>query len=485
MKRFLCFFIAIAGIACSNAQNSESFQKYRQKMLSEYNQFRKSVLDNYADYLNTVWKEYETFKAKERDKTPKPKIVPNIDTTPVVTTPIDTTPIDVPVVTVPVEPAPVMPVAKPEIPKAKKPYAEFTTSFSFYGITLKAPVLRCASLASLEKDAAEAWKNYEKGGVKLTAVKMKDYALSLGLNDWFIYEIVRECVNSQNAACSKSERASLQHYLLANMGYDVRLAVNNDIPVLLVNSAEEVYARNYVNIDGKPYYMYGIDDSSINVGGLTATCDLPPDLDLGRGIDFMLTKPLLLSSGNEHTCSLKWKDMMITINVDACIMEMLRHYPILPIPVYAKSNLLPDVRNSVLRQLEPYIKELSEKDAANLLLHFVQKAFAYATDGEQHQYEKTYFFEENFYYPKNDCEDRAVFYAYIVNQLLGLDVHLIMFPGHECTAVHFNDDTITGDGYIYNSRKYIICDPTYVGADIGNCMPDYRDTKPQVQIWLR
>ncbi|MBQ5694953.1 MAG: hypothetical protein IIV71_06805, partial [Bacteroidaceae bacterium] len=70
-----------------------------------------------------------------------------------------------------------------------------------------------------------------------------------------------------------------------------------------------------------------------------------------------------------------------------------------------------------------------------------------------------------------------------VHNLLGLDVHLVQYPGHECTAVCFNDSSISGDAYIYDGKTYIICDPTYIGADIGMCMPNYMNIKPIVEQW--
>ena len=99
------------------------------------------------------------------------------------------------------------------------------------------------------------------------------------------------------------------------------------------------------------------------------------------------------------------------------------------------------------------------------------------------EYEKPYFIEENFYYPKNDCEDRAVFYAFLIRNLLGLDVHLVHFPGHECTAVCFGTENVIGSGYRYEGKTYIICDPTYIGANIGQCMPQYEGMEPKVELW--
>ena len=162
---------------------------------------------------------------------------------------------------------------------------------------------------------------------------------------------------------------------------------------------------------------------------------------------------------------------------------MLRHYPQTDMPNYARSEVLPALRQSIIDQLRPQLTGLSETEAVNALLHFVQYAFDYATDQEQHGYEKPYFIEENFFYPKNDCEDRSIFFAFLVRNLLHLDVHLINYPGHECTGIAFTDQQLPGHGYRYNSRRYLICDPTYVGATLGMCMPQYEQETPKVEIW--
>ena len=102
-------------------------------------------------------------------------------------------------------------------------------------------------------------------------------------------------------------------------------------------------------------------------------------------------------------------------------------------------------------------------------------------DIDQFGREKVNFVEENFYYEKNDCDDRAVLFAYLVNSLLGLDVQFVQYPGHDCTAVRFTECGTRGNGYFYGDDYYLICDPSYIGASIGRCMPDYRSVKPAVK----
>lgn len=111
---------------------------------------------------------------------------------------------------------------------------------------------------------------------------------------------------------------------------------------------------------------------------------------------------------------------MLQGSVDAGTMEAIRHYPQTDIPFYAMSTIDSNFHQSLLAQVNEQIRGCSEKEAVARILHFVQYAFDYATDGEQHGYEKPYFIEENFYYPKNDCEDRAILFAFLVRNVLGL-----------------------------------------------------------------
>jgi hypothetical protein len=124
-------------------------------------------------------------------------------------------------------------------------------------------------------------------------------------------------------------------------------------------------------------------------------------------------------------------------------------------------------------------------EAANAILHFVQEGFAYKTDGQQfgQGVEKCFFFDELLYFPFCDCEDRSIFFAYLVKEILGLDVLLVGYPGHECTAVALSEAPQRHTSLNYKGKNYYICDPTYMGADVGMCMPKYVNVNPEVEEW--
>lgn len=55
----------------------------------------------------------------------------------------------------------------------------------------------------------------------------------------------------------------------------------------------------------------------------------------------------------------------------------------------------------------------------------------------------------------------------------------IVYFGAVRATVKFSSD-IPGDQVIYNNKKYVICDPTYINADVGACMPQFKSVSPNV-----
>ena len=66
-----------------------------------------------------------------------------------------------------------------------------------------------------------------------------------------------------------------------------------------------------------------------------------------------------------------------------------------------------------------------------------------------------------------------------MKDLLGLDAVLLDYPNHIASAVRFNED-ISGDYILLDGKKYLICDPTYIGAPIGMCMDRFKSVAPEI-----
>ena len=160
-------------------------------------------------------------------------------------------------------------------------------------------------------------------------------------------------------------------------------------------------------------------------------------------------------------------------------IDFLNTYPQLDLALYFESEVGEAAESPLLQQLSNEIQGMSEQDAVNFLLRFVQTSFRYRTDDKQFGKENYLFPEETIFYPYSDCEDRSVLFAWLVKRLLGLDVVGLNYPGHVATAVYLQD-SVDGDHVAYNGKRYTVADPTYINATAGMTMPEFRNTKPKV-----
>lgn len=367
-----------------------------------------------------------------------------------------------------------------------QPKLDEEIDFKFYGRFLSAVKIKPVKVKSVrENDVFQAWYTYQKRHDMAPVIaSLRSLSNELGLNDWFVFGLVRHYVDGLLRKGTPRDRVVLEHFLLAAMGYDVRLARTEQQLLLLVPIDQNVYEHYYIHIDGKDYYLF-YDDLEWNPDEISTIhpCD-PSYKNLGKGQTFSLLfdgRGLNMSFGDEIHCDFDDGQIHLDCMVSPGVMRMLRDYPLMDIDCYASSVVLPQFLDDIEHQLQPQIDGLDQCDAADVLLHFVQSAFGYEDDFNQFGREKLNFVEENFYYTKNDCDDRSILYAYFVRSLLGLDVQFVHFPGHDCTGVRFTQCTPTGIGYRYGDDYYLICDPSYVGAGVGRCMPEFRHSRPTVK----
>lgn len=107
----------------------------------------------------------------------------------------------------------------------------------------------------------------------------------------------------------------------------------------------------------------------------------------------------------------------------------------------------------------------------------------YGLDDDIWGYDRAFFPDESWNYPKSDCEDHAIHFSRLVRDLLGLEVALVYYPGHLAAAVAFTDGSATGDYIESNGKRWIVCDPTYFYADVGRTMPG-EDNSSATLIYL-
>lgn len=325
-----------------------------------------------------------------------------------------------------------------------------------------------------EKAVADAYEAMCKADYKPLFADCRQLKKDLKLNDWGVFLFVRDV---SNALCVDANASVvMQQFLLNELGYKSKMArrADRDQMLLFVATDCKMYGRPYFTKDGLNYYNLTSDE----------TCQFymcQEDSPKAKSsIDMQITNAPLLNSGMVNSVHKNGAGTVaVSVDVPKSLMLFYKSMPQCDYSVYVNAKVNPAVADRLLSSLAPIVEGKSETEAANLLINFVQTGFKYATDQEQFGYEKPFFVEELFYYPYCDCEDRAVLYSYLVRNLLKLDVVLLDYPNHIATAVCFNEN-VSGDFVTVEGKKYIVCDPTYIGASIGKAMPQFKRVAAKV-----
>lgn len=467
---------AIGSSAAVNAQtpttpSSKSFADFRNEIMSNYKQFKEDILADYAKFLDGEWVEYKSLKGEKRDPNPKPAVQPECPE-PAAPQP---KPASKPTPTPKPSPAP-KPSPTPKPSPAPKPTPVET--FDFHGMPFAMPQTKLHVTGGTVSDFGAAWRALAKDEQSKKLVdELRNEARDHGFNDYLTFEMVKAYAAKTLASSHNTARTSLIHFIMANMGYDVRLAKDQSgNGLLLVPFRQTVYGRPYLVFNNEKYYVF-TDAGNPSDNMRISTCTLPSDAKLGEKLDLQLGELKLPYKPYKYTVS--YGDMSISGEINANIFPVLQRYPQMDIAGYAQSSVAPQTRREIVSQLKSQLPVDSLNRSVDRLLQFVQSGFDYATDDVQFGYEKPFFLEELLFYPKCDCEDRVIFYTYMLWNVLGVENHLINYPGHESAAVKLHS-TAKGDRYSYENSTYYISDPTYIGARTGMCMPNYRRSTPNI-----
>ena len=376
------------------------------------------------------------------------------------------------------------PAAEPRLPVSSTPTSplyrgESGRSKIVYGglaFYLNNSLNRKCSLNGLNENAiADAYEALCNSDYKPLLADCAQIRKDLRLNDWGVFTLVRQVADTYCGTANES--IVMQQFLLNEMGYKARMArkATEDKMMLFVATDCSIYAHPYITLNGQNYY---------NLSGNNEQCQFymcQKDSPKAKNSVGMQLKeaPLFPGTVVSSTHQAKGSAARVTVDVPKALMDFYKDYPQCDYSVYFNAPVNAAMENRILSSLAPLVQGRNEADAANILINFVQTAFQYQTDGQQFGYEKPFFVEELFYYPYSDCEDRAMLFSYLVRKLLGLDVVLLDYPEHIATAVRFNGN-VSGDYLMVNGRKYIVCDPTYIGASIGMTMPRYKTVSAKV-----
>ncbi len=488
------WIVSLAFIATSAAAQSfeelkktalQEFNAYKQVVRSEYDDFRQKANIEYVQFMRSAWiehssqsaiavpKRYEPPTPTIKDSNLAPLTLPHPLVVPKVT-PIDqqeTTP--APVITpVPTPKTESKPVKAPTPSRPKR-------FFEYYGTPCYISLDNTYrfKLDGVNNNAiADVWSKMSSSKYYDIVDELEQLRAELSLCDWGYVKLVEKATTTLFGKEQQNEACIMQAFFLVQSGYKIRMAYNSNKVMLLLASNNNIYGYSYVKINGIYYYV--LDKTSRSKSMRIFDKEFPNErLCTIEKISIPNLKekltPLRFLSAKKHAMA------SVELSVNRNLIDFYNEYPVMEWEKYATTPLNIQTRDKLYKALSKSIESKSKVEAANILIDFVQTAFAYKTDQEQFGVERPLFAEETLFYPYCDCEDRAILYSLLMRDLLGLDVVLLHYPNHVATAVSFDHD-IPGHYIDYKNKRYFVCDPTYIGASIGESMPQYVGVLPEV-----
>jgi len=454
-KRYTFAALISLSVSASVVANDD-YQAWLQQTQSDFQTYLDENDKAFLNMLNEKWEEVEIKPAKVRDTQPKPVTIPVVadkkskqptpkpvkannekkiteKKIPVPSTPVisdskkprldenmmqelERKPFDVEV-SAQQKPKPVVPVVTAK-PKAN----DLVHTFDFFGEKISIAADRKFKTAFYGKvnnqSIAEYWKRLATKPHKDIIDQLDKVAEKLALNSWGKAMLIDSFSRSLHGFGNSRKLTSW--FLLMKSGYDVKVAYNSDI-YLLLPAEQIVYGKTFFTLEGKRYYAIDFNKQSDAIGKVYtyggSHSSGKEKLNFDQPNNFAVT-----SMPKERVLKFEYakKQYEFKVHYSQQKINFYNSYPQLDLDNYFSSDLPASVKNELVSQLKPITNKMNKQDAVNFLLRFVQMAFEYQTDDQQFREENYLYPLETLHYPYSDCEDRSALFSWLVENLLNL-----------------------------------------------------------------
>lgn len=481
--------------------NLSAFERYKQAQQQGFDRYKEEH-KKFLSLLQQDWQDYKKKQALVRDNTPKLPTAPirrGSQIKPIKQTVEPVTLID-PVT--PVAPTTAdKPIQKPDIAtdkrvtnkrginktvinktttdktvtNKKEQSAKQITELMFYGQAISLPSLPRVRLQGTSEAALHSyWKSNSEANFEPVLSALNEVKKRLALSDWAVYLLVQDYLNS--SITEQNQVIAASWFLLNNLGYEVRIASGDQSLMLLMTSQQTLFGMPYYPIKDKRYYQL-LGEASKTIRSYAGEFS-----EKNQPLDMRFTKTL------RTVPEIQYRDVVTTSNGEKITIRLpydlqrikyFATYPQLDLRYYFEAPVDPITARGLREQISPLLT-LETRTAVETkvtgrtrdrqvskLLHFIHESFPYAIDDKQFGYENYLTVEESLHYQSSDCEDRSVLFAWLAKNLLREPVVALFYEGHVATA-------LTRRGQLVSA------DPTYIGANLGDIMPNFVGMRPKV-----
>jgi len=468
------FFPGMIGFA-QDKSYKDSLRKQFQDSKSSYHRdfdgFKNKNDSLFLSYLNQNWKEFKVFK---QDRKPRPKPVVQ----PIAPKIIDNMELPKPAQIIEIKDRDSIRVQPGEQPPSLNNIENIPTEIDYFeffgqkvGITKSGyrPIVSPDTRARIIK----FFENYAQSeGLNKITMELFILSKTKQLNDWGFFYLLR--IASASVFKDVNDQVLFTWASLQKCGFDVKAAYNKEDIFLLAAFKEKLFSTFYISISGKNYDLLNFpDQASIADGVQSYESEYPGQV---QPLSAFLNQLPKFANHPEYK-KLYFEKDTITVALNINLINFFKDYPACELFVYFNTPVSQSAMESISRKINPIFSGKSEKEKVSILLNLMYDGFPYKTDQEQFGREDYLFADEALFYPFTDCEDRAVLFSQLVSHFTTLTTVGLEYPDHVSVAVKFNEP-IKGDYIILNNDKYYICDPTYLGSEIGMAMDSMKKSAP-------
>ena len=455
---------------------------FNQNRVNNFNEYRQKINAEYISKTREKWNAFrvsQPLPVPDKDVKPAPPIKMNDEEA---RKKKEDRLIKIQGVIKPVKPAPrPQPVAPvEEVPE--EPTKMLT--FEYLATTWKArmPEASMVRLAGVSENAvADGWEKLCQPAYNNLVVDCLKLRSQNKLCDWE-YLMMLQALSQKIFGNGTNEATLLMAFLYSQSGYKIRLGEAGGKLQMLYASQHIVYNKRYYTLDGDKFYPLNdkITDIRINAA------KYPKEQSLSLWVPNSPYATFQASPSRELKAK-RYSDMAVRVSINKNQLPFYESYPTSEVggnfmtrwAMYANTPICEEAKKELYPQLKKGLTGISELMCVEKLLNWVQTAFVYKYDEEVWGADRAFFPDETLFYPYCDCEDRSILFTRLVRDLLGYKCVLVYYPGHLASAVAIPGEA-KGDYLMVNGKRFMICDPTYIGASVGNTMPDMDNAQAKV-----
>ena len=386
MARFKSFLLIslLFGLSMftSSAQTDDfyaQYEKFSKHAKAEYEDYRAQCNAEYVKFLERAWKEYKVLPSipRPKDEVVPPTIMPRQDKNKKQAKEILIENVVSPILSLP-QPKPISPIYENDKVEEKN------FSFSYMGTTCEVRLPKDLNIRMSGCEScmiATIWKQLATNAMDNTIRDFLALRLIMQLCDWAYLNLIDTFAK---AFCGHGNEAVIMAaFIYSQSGYKMRLGRDCEKLYLLYGSKHGIYEKGYIVIEGINYYPLDDKVERMEISDFSFPQEQSMSLYIENAQKFTIRPSAIRKLASEQ-----YHDVAIDSQVNLNLIQFYNTYPSSEVngnfmtcwKMYADTPMDESVSQMLYPDIKNKIEGLSDVQAVNQILNWVQTAFQYEYD---------------------------------------------------------------------------------------------------------